>query len=102
MTQQNGRTAYDTIAENPWKIFILILIIFLIILFLVSKNVPVKIGNIQIGKIEIYVHDTVFKHKYDTIYIQSNNEKLNAKKDAIKVQSFNQRGGQTANEIDNR
>lgn len=101
MAQQNGRTAYDVIGENPWMAFIIILTILLIALFLASKNVPIKIGNIQIGRTEVYIHDTIIKPKYDTVYIQENNEKLNAKKDAIKVQSFDQKGGQTANNIDN-
>jgi uncharacterized protein YxeA len=102
MTQQNGRNAYDAIVENPWKVFMLILTILLIVLFLASRSVPIKIGSIQIGKTEVYIHDTVIKTKYDTVYIQQNNEQLNAKNNAIKVQSFNQKGGQTANEIDNR
>ena len=102
--ERTGRTLFDFIAEHPKKTFFLVLFLLISIILLgLSKNV--KIGPFEIGSKEIVhdtiirtVHDTIISTKYLTKYKIDPTIKQEVKAD---VTSHDQKGGQTANQINN-
>jgi predicted RND superfamily exporter protein len=99
-----GRTLYDVIAEYPKTTFFVILLLLLLVIALIFLKIPFKAGNFEFGERKEQKHDTLTKH--DTIFVtkyitvRKSNEKADTQT-TISVKSYNQKGGQTANQITN-
>lgn len=102
--ERTGRTFFDLIADHPKKTFFLVLFL-LVGIILLGQSKHLKFGPVEIGDKEI-IHDTVIRTIHDTIlstkYITKyKSEPTNNKEVKADVTSYDQKGGQTANQINN-
>ncbi|WDF65094.1 hypothetical protein [Flavobacterium sp. KACC 22763] len=67
---KNGRNIYDLIAEHPKYTLLIFILLLCAIIFLAISKVPLKIGNVEVGKEEKKVSDTIVKIKIDTQFIK--------------------------------
>ena len=99
-----GRTLYDVIEEHPKGAFFIFLLSLVVVITLIILNIPFKIGKFEVGVKKEIVRDTILNH--DTIFVTKfiTKETRSQKADTqttINVKSYNQKGGQTANQITN-
>ncbi|HEY5511769.1 MAG TPA: hypothetical protein VIK10_12165 [Prolixibacteraceae bacterium] len=64
-----GRTFFDIIAEHPRLTFIAFILLLLVLIGVLIFKIPLKVGNVEIGKSNPIVHDTIVILKTDTQYI---------------------------------
>ena len=70
--KKTGRTFWDFIHEHLIvSVIVAMSLIIMIGIVVVVYNIPVKIGNLEIGRKTAIVHDTIIKTRVDTHYIKS-------------------------------